>query len=48
MNQKSENDIMPAQASGAKKWLGMGVRYGLPVVLTVLLVVYMFKKVNFS
>ncbi len=48
MNQKSEKDITPAQASGAKKWLGMGVRYGLPVVLTVLLVVYMFKKVNFS
>lgn len=31
-----------------KKYLGYAVRYGLPVVLTVLLVVYMFKKVNFS
>lgn len=34
--------------NGRKKWIGMTVRYGLPVVLTVLLVVYMFKKVNFS
>ena len=31
-----------------KKWLGMAIRYVLPVALTVLLVVYMFKKVNFS
>ena len=31
-----------------KKWLGMATRYVLPVALTVLLVVYMFKKVNFS
>lgn len=31
-----------------KRWLGPALRYGLPVVLTVLLVVYMFKKVNFS
>ena len=31
-----------------KKYLGYAVRYGLPVVLTVLLVVYMFMKVNFS
>lgn len=31
-----------------KKILGYLVRYGLPVVLTVLLVWYMFKKVNFS
>lgn len=33
---------------GWKKALSLGLRYGLPVVLTVLLVVYMFKKVNFS
>lgn len=31
-----------------KKALGLGLRYGLPVVLTVLLVIYMFKKVNFT
>ena len=31
-----------------KKYLGYAIRYGLPVALTVLLVVYMFKKVNFS
>lgn len=33
---------------GWKKALGIAVRYGLPVVLTVALVIYMFKKVNFS
>lgn len=31
-----------------KKYLGYAVRYGLPLALTVLLVWYMFKKVNFS
>ncbi len=31
-----------------KKILGYLVRYGLPVVLTILLVWYMFKKVNFT
>lgn len=31
-----------------KKYLGYAVRYGLPLALTVLLVVYMFRKVNFS
>ncbi len=31
-----------------KKYLGYAIRYLLPVALTVLLVVYMFKKVNFS
>ncbi len=31
-----------------KKYLGYFVRYGLPIALTVLLLVYMFKKVNFS
>ncbi len=31
-----------------KKFLGYAVRYGLPVVLTVLLLIYMFRKVNFS
>ncbi len=48
MNMQSENNTAPAQPTGARKWIGMGIRYGLPVVLTVLLVVYMFKKVNFS
>lgn len=33
---------------GWKKALGLALRYGLPVALTVLLVVYMFNKVNFS
>lgn len=31
-----------------KLWLGYGIRYGLPVVLTVLLLIYMFRKVNFD
>lgn len=31
-----------------KKALGYAVRYGLPLALTVLLVVYMFNKVNFA
>lgn len=31
-----------------KKYLGYAARYGLPVVLTVLLLIYMFRKVNFS
>lgn len=44
MNQQATN----ISHDGAKKWLGLALRYGLPVVLTVLLVVYMFKKVNFS
>lgn len=34
--------------SPAKKVLGYAVRWGLPLALTVLLVWYMFKKVNFS
>jgi len=37
-----------ADEPGWKKALGPALRYGLPVLLTVLLVVYMFKKVNFS
>lgn len=48
MTKQTEENVTPAQPSGARKWLGMAVRYGLPVALTVLLVVYMFKKVNFS
>ena len=31
-----------------KKWLGYFVRYGLPLALTVLLLVYLFRKVNFG
>lgn len=31
-----------------KKWLGYFIRIGLPIALTVLLLVYMFRKVNFS
>ena len=31
-----------------KKWLGLAVRYLLPLGLTVLLVWYMFRKVNFN
>ena len=32
---------------GVKKWLGLAVRYLLPLALTVLLVWYMFRKVDF-
>ena len=32
---------------GMKKWLGLAVRYLLPLALTVLLVWYMFRKVDF-
>ena len=39
-----DEDIKPAW----KIWLGYSIRYGLPVVLTVLLLVYMFRKVNFG
>jgi len=46
---KDNNDnVEKKQGPTAKKWLGMAVRYGLPLLLTVLLVVYMFRKVNFS
>lgn len=38
----------PAEEPKWKKYAGLAMRYGLPVVLTVLLVVYMFRKVNFS
>ena len=31
-----------------KIWMGYSVRYGLPLVLTVLLLWYMFRKVNFA
>lgn len=40
--------MAPKAEPGWKKWLGLGMRYGLPVALTVLLVVYMFRKVNFT
>lgn len=44
-----EKDIKTEAAIPAsRKWISMGLRYGLPVVLTVLLVVYMFRKVNFT
>ena len=39
--------MMPPQPLW-KKIMGMAIRYGLPVALTVLLVVYMFRKVNFA
>lgn len=41
----TERDL---HSSGFRKWLGLGVRYLLPLCLTVLLVWYMFSKVNFS
>lgn len=47
-NQTAPQEATKPQESAWKKWLGMAVRYGLPIILTVLLVVYMFKKVNFS
>ncbi len=47
-NPKTPTEAAKAQEPVWKKWLGMGIRYGLPVALTVLLVVYMFKKVNFG
>lgn len=46
MNSQSERSI--PDVSGGKKYTGLALRYGLPVALTVLLVVYMFRKVNFS
>lgn len=48
MNQEKENPNNAAEEPKWKKALGMLVRYGLPVALTVLLVVYMFRKVNFT
>lgn len=49
MNDKRKIETASAkEPGGAKKWLMLGVRYGLPVVLTVLLVWYMFRKVNFG
>ena len=43
--QAIEKDL---HSSGARKWLGLAVRYLLPLCLTVLLVWYMFRKVNFA
>lgn len=36
------------ESRGFRKWLGLAVRYLLPLALTVLLVWYMFRKVDFS
>lgn len=47
-NDKHNDTAGKAPESGLKKALGAGLRYGLPVLLTVLLVVYMFRKVNFA
>lgn len=43
--EKIESDLT---SKGWKKWSGLAVRYLLPLVLTILLVWYMFSKVNFS
>ena len=43
-----QNKIDRTPTPGWKKGVGILVRYGLPLALTVLLVVYMFRKVNFS
>lgn len=45
-NTATHNSATPEPAW--KKYLGMALRYGLPVALTILLVVYMFNKVNFT
>lgn len=48
---KDKDTLTGAAPEGEPKWkkiAGMALRYGLPVVLTVLLVAYMFKKVNFA
>ena len=44
---KSSSVLQPAKQSTAGKLLGYAVRYLLPLALTVALVWYMFKKVNF-
>lgn len=43
-----QNSIDTTPQPGWKKAVSLLVRYGLPLVLTVLLVVYMFRKVNFT
>lgn len=49
MDNNTQNNTAEKPKEGKlKKTLGLAVRYGLPVVLTVLLVVYMFRKVNFA
>ena len=45
---EKHTDTTTAVEPAWKKVMGMAVRYGLPLALTVLLVVYMFNKVNFS
>lgn len=47
-NPEKENDKGKGAEPGWKKVAGPALRYGLPVALTVLLVVYMFRKVNFT
>lgn len=46
MQNDNISETMPTP--GWKRFLGPLVRYGLPLALTVLLVVYMFRKVNFT
>lgn len=49
MSENSSLQVHEGQPKPAWKiWLGYGLRYGLPVVLTVLLLIYMFSKVNFG
>lgn len=43
-----EDKTAPATEPAWKKALNIAIRFGLPVALTVLLVAYMFKKVDFS
>ena len=45
IDDNSRSDGKPE--SGLRKWLGYGVRYLLPLLLTVALVWYMFRKVDF-
>lgn len=47
MTTENNKSIAAAPASGWRRWAGLGVRYLLPLALTVALVWYMFKKVNF-
>ncbi|MDE7108739.1 MAG: flippase-like domain-containing protein [Muribaculaceae bacterium] len=44
---ENNNDSTATPAHGWKRFVGPVVRYVLPLALTVLLLVYMFKKVNF-
>ena len=44
----SEMEQEKALESAPRKWLGLAVRYLLPLALTVLLVWYLFRKVDFA